>query len=74
VLVCLTELTLAAVLQAFSDGNDQFNLLIFARVVIGFGGLITPFTTIEVLGKLFPDHFMAQGRPPILQSKPKSGI
>jgi len=47
-----------AFLQAFADGPDQFSLLCVSRFVIGFGGLITPFTTLEVLCRLFPDDFM----------------
>ena len=47
-----------ALLQASADGASQLPLLNLARVVIGFGGLITPFCTIEVLNRLFPDHFM----------------
>mmetsp|Transcript_17005 Transcript_17005/g.39237 ORF Transcript_17005/g.39237 Transcript_17005/m.39237 type:complete len:592 (-) Transcript_17005:751-2526(-) len=43
--------------QAFADGPDQFWLLILGRLLLGFGGEITPFTTVEILGRLFPDYF-----------------
>jgi Ca2+-binding EF-hand superfamily protein len=43
-----------AFLQAHADGQAQLPMLNLARVIIGFGGLITPFCTIEVLNRLFP--------------------
>ena len=50
--------TIGAFLQATANGPSQMPVLAAARVIIGFGGLITPFCTIEVLNRLFPDHFM----------------
>lgn len=47
-----------ALLQALADGASELPVLNIARIIIGFGGLITPFCTIEVLNRLFPDHFM----------------
>eukprot|EP01050_Picozoa_sp_SAG11_P014416 SAG11_NODE_1774_length_4271_cov_4.419942_1_plen_536_part_00 len=47
-----------AFFQALADGPDQFWMLCMARVIIGFGGLITPFCTLEVLANLFPEDFM----------------
>lgn len=48
---------LAAALQASANGTDQFWLILVGRLLLGFGGEITPFTTIEILGRLFPDYF-----------------
>ena len=46
-----------AMLQAIAKGNDQLWLIFIGRLLLGFGGEITPFTTIEILGRLFPDYF-----------------
>ena len=46
-----------AMLQAVAKGNDQLWLILIGRLLLGFGGEITPFTTIEILGRLFPDYF-----------------
>jgi Ca2+-binding EF-hand superfamily protein len=48
---------LGAMLQAIAKGEDQFWLILIGRLLLGFGGEITPFTTIEILGRLFPDYF-----------------
>ena len=48
---------IGAVLQAIAKGSDQFWLILIGRLLLGFGGEITPFTTIEILGRLFPDYF-----------------
>ena len=48
---------LGAMLQAIANGKDQFWLIVMGRLLLGFGGEITPFTTIEILGRLFPDYF-----------------
>eukprot|EP01051_Picozoa_sp_SAG22_P037970 SAG22_NODE_19232_length_277_cov_0.573034_1_plen_92_part_11 len=53
-----TIVCIGAFLQAWADGPDMFWMLCVARIVIGFGGLITPFCTLEVLATLFPDDFM----------------
>ncbi len=50
--------TLFCLIQGLADGEDQLWLLMVARFGIGFGGLITPFCTLECLCKLFPDDFM----------------
>ena len=50
--------TIFCLIQALADGEDQLWLLMVARFGIGFGGLITPFCTLECLCKLFPDDFM----------------
>ena len=49
--------TLGAMCQAIADGEDQFWLIVIGRLLLGFGGEITPFTTVEILGRLFPDYF-----------------
>lgn len=48
---------LGAILQASANGKHQFWLVLIGRLLLGFGGEVTPFTTIEILGRLFPDHF-----------------
>lgn len=48
---------LGAMLQAIAKGPDQLWLILIGRLLLGFGGEITPFTTIEILGCLFPDYF-----------------
>jgi MFS family permease/Ca2+-binding EF-hand superfamily protein len=50
--------TLSCVLQCVCEGSDMMWLLLIARFGVGFGGLCTPFTTMEVLLALFPDDFM----------------
>ena len=49
--------SLGAMCQAIANGPNQFGLLLFGRLLLGFGGEITPFTTVEILGRLFPDYF-----------------
>eukprot|EP00539_Tryblionella_compressa_P006019 CAMPEP_0178769758 /NCGR_PEP_ID=MMETSP0744-20121128/21014_1 /TAXON_ID=913974 /ORGANISM="Nitzschia punctata, Strain CCMP561" /LENGTH=674 /DNA_ID=CAMNT_0020426059 /DNA_START=235 /DNA_END=2259 /DNA_ORIENTATION=- len=46
-----------AILQALAKGNDQMWVIVIGRLLLGFGGEITPFTTVEILGRLFPDYF-----------------
>jgi MFS family permease/Ca2+-binding EF-hand superfamily protein len=48
---------IGAMLQAMAKGEDQLWLIFIGRLLLGFGGEITPFTTIEILGRLFPDYF-----------------
>lgn len=48
---------LGSMLQAIANGKNQFWLILIGRLLLGFGGEITPFTTIEILGRLFPDYF-----------------
>jgi Ca2+-binding EF-hand superfamily protein/MFS family permease len=50
--------TVFCLVQALADGEDNLWLMMVARFGIGFGGLITPFCTLECLCKLFPDDFM----------------
>jgi len=47
---------IGAAFQAIADGKDQFALLLVGRLLLGLGGEITPFTTVEILGRLFPEH------------------
>jgi MFS family permease len=49
--------TLGAMCQAIANGPDQLWLIYVGRLLLGFGGEITPFTTVEILGRLFPDYF-----------------
>eukprot|EP01043_Picozoa_sp_COSAG02_P018633 COSAG02_NODE_875_length_16279_cov_199.143078_3_plen_1291_part_00 len=49
--------TLGALCQAIADGSSMFWLLMIGRVLLGLGGEVTPFTSVEILGKLFPDYF-----------------
>lgn len=49
--------TIGACFQAIADGADQFWLILVGRLFLGFGGEITPFATVEILGRLFPDYF-----------------
>ena len=58
IIIANMVVALGAVIQAGSHGADGFALLALGRFIIGFGGLITPFCTIEVLARLFPDDFM----------------
>ena len=53
VIVCIFVLG-----QTLADGEDQLWMLTVSRFGIGFGGMITPFCTLEVLLQLFPDDFM----------------
>eukprot|EP00041_Stephanoeca_diplocostata_P032889 m.1068626 g.1068626 ORF g.1068626 m.1068626 type:complete len:715 (+) comp24225_c0_seq24:402-2546(+) len=46
---------LGTILQASAP---NYGTLAIARIIIGFGGLITPFCTLEVLLLLFPNDFM----------------
>jgi Ca2+-binding EF-hand superfamily protein len=46
-----------AMLQAIAKGEDQLWVIMVGRLLLGFGGEIGPFTTIEILGRLFPDYF-----------------
>lgn len=48
--------TLGASFQAIANA-DQFWLILIGRLLLGFGGEITPFSTVEILGRLFPDYF-----------------
>ena len=41
-----------AAFQAIADGKDQFALLVVGRLLLGLGGEITPFTTVEILVSL----------------------
>ena len=49
--------TLGAMCQAVADGASMFWLLTIGRLLLGLGGEVTPFTSVEILGKLFPDYF-----------------
>ena len=49
--------TLGALCQALADGPSTFWLLMVGRVLLGLGGEVTPFTSVEILGKLFPEYF-----------------
>ena len=49
--------TLGAACQAAADGASMFWLLLVGRLLLGLGGEVTPFTSVEILGKLFPDYF-----------------
>jgi hypothetical protein len=53
VIVCIFVLG-----QTLADGEDQLWMLTVSRFGICFGGMITPFCTLEVLLQLFPDDFM----------------
>ena len=48
---------LGAMCQAIASEPDQLWLLYVGRLLLGFGGEVTPFTTVEILGRLFPDYF-----------------
>lgn len=49
--------TAGALCQALADTPSMFWLLMAGRVLLGLGGEVTPFTSVEILGKLFPDYF-----------------
>lgn len=65
---------LGAMCQAIADGPDQFWLIVIGRLLLGFGGEITPFTTVEILGRLFPDYFglMVRNLKPIVFESSRS--
>ena len=56
ILVANTLVAIGALCQALADGPDQFVLLLVGRLLLGLGGEVTPFTTVEILGRLFPDY------------------
>jgi len=49
--------TIGASFQAIANRPDLFWLILIGRLLLGFGGEITPFATVETLGRLFPDYF-----------------
>lgn len=57
IIVANIIVTIGAMLQAIANGPDQLWLIFIGRLLLGFGGEITPFTTVEILGRLFPDYF-----------------
>ena len=54
---CGVRVDRGALCQAVADGPSMFWLLMVGRVLLGLGGEVTPFTSVEILGKLFPDYF-----------------
>ena len=58
IIIANVIVTFGCLLQAIASGQDQMWILCIARFIIGFGGLCTPFTTLEVLLALYPDDFM----------------
>jgi Ca2+-binding EF-hand superfamily protein/MFS family permease len=58
IIIANAIVTFGSFLQATTEGSGGFYMLTVGRFIIGFGGLITPFCTIEVLARLFPDDFM----------------
>jgi nitrate/nitrite transporter NarK/Ca2+-binding EF-hand superfamily protein len=50
---------LGTLLQALAVNAKNKSLILIGRLVLGFGGEITPFTTIELIALFFPKHLMA---------------
>lgn len=57
VLFANVVVTLGALCQCVADGASMFWLLMVGRLLLGLGGEVTPFTSVEILGKLFPEYF-----------------
>lgn len=47
---------IGAILQAVAKRSKQMWVIVLGRLFLGFGGEITPFTTVEILGRLFHDY------------------
>ena len=58
VVIANCVVVLGATLQASANGSGQWWMLVLGRIVLGMGGDVTPFATVEILNRLFPHHFM----------------